>query len=382
MSVPFVDLVAQYQQIREEVLAAIQDVAESAQFILGEHVQHFEEEFAEHCGARECVGVASGTDALHLALRVLDIGAGDEVITAANSFAATAFAISYTGATPVFVDVNPDDYNLNVDLIGQAVTPRTKAVMPVHLYGQPANMQGVLEAAARYGLKVIEDASQAHGAIYRDQHVGALGDIGCFSFYPGKNLGAYGDGGAVVTNDESLADRLRMLRNYGQRIKNVHESLGYNSRLDTMQAAILRVKLRYLDDWTVGRRRVAQRYNELLADAPVVLPHEHDFSRHVYHLYVIQHPHRDALLEHMTQQGVSCGIHYPHPLPAAAPYEAARTVPDGVPESTRLSKQILSLPVYPEITDEQIQHVASSLASFFAHQDEASQLAESFNAVP
>ena len=364
MPIPFLDLVAQYEGIRDEVAPAIQRVLDSAQFILGEDVELFEDKFASYCGADHCVAVSSGTEALHLTLRAMDIGLGDEVITAANSFAATAFAIAYTGATPVFVDVKASDFNIDVDLIERAVTKKTKAILPVHLYGQPADMTEILALAAKHGLRVIEDACQAHGAEYQGKRVGALGDAGCFSFYPGKNLGAYGDGGAIVTSDRALAQKLRLLRNYGQQTKNQHTMLGYNSRLDTIQAAVLLVKMNYLEEWTEQRRAVGKKYRELLSDARVELPQENHGARHVYHLFVIQHERRDDLIAHLRERNIFCGIHYPSPLPEAAPFQTARTVPDGVPVSTSLSRRILSLPIYPELGDAAIVEIADAVESF------------------
>ncbi len=362
--IPMLDLVAQYEQLRGEMLPAIEEVLCGAHFILGEEVDLFEDRFASFCGTDHCVGLSSGTEALHLSLRALGIGPGDEVITVANTFAATAFAIAYTGATPVFVDADPVDYNIDVNLIERAVTPRTKAIIPVHLYGQPADMNAILAIAQKYNLKVVEDACQAHGAMYGNRRVGSLGDAACFSFYPGKNLGAYGDGGSVVTNDPALAEQLRLLRNYGQRVKNEHSMLGFNSRLDTLQAAVLQVKLNYLDEWNEKRRAVAQRYNELLADSEVVVPTEKPGVRHVYHLYVVQHDNRDRLLDHLKQEGIHCGIHYPMPLNLAKPFRSAGTVPEGVPVCTRLAKRILSLPMYPELTEDQIRQVVESIESF------------------
>lgn len=364
MSVPFLDLVRQYQDIRNEVIPAVEKVMCKGQFILGEEVDVFEEEFGRYCGVDHCVGVSSGTEALHLALRALNIGPGDEVITVANTFAATAFATSYSGATPVFVDVDPTDYNIDVDLIESAVSNRTKAIIPVHLYGQPADMDGILAVAYEYGLKVIEDACQAHGGEYRGRRAGSIGDVGCFSFYPGKNLGAYGDGGAVVTNSREVADEIRVLRNYAQRVKNVHPALGFNSRLDTVQAAVLLVKLRYLDNWNDKRRAAAREYGKLLSDRNIDVPREHPDVRHVYHLYVIQHEQRDGLLAYLKERGILCGIHYPIPLNQQEPYLSTRTIPDGVPVSTELSKKILSLPMFPEITKEQIYRVVDGIVSF------------------
>jgi dTDP-4-amino-4,6-dideoxygalactose transaminase len=335
-----------------------------SRFILGKEVDLFEKEFASYCGATHCVGVGSGTEALHLALSALGIGPGDEVIAPANTFVATAFAISYTGAEPVLVDVSPSDFNMDTRYFEQAITNRTKAVVPVHLYGQPADMGPIMELSRRHGFKVVEDACQAHGAMLKQRRVGTFGDAGCFSFYPGKNLGAYGDGGAVVTYDAVLADKIRLLRQYGQRSKYVHEMIGYNSRLDTIQAAILRVKLPHLDRWNRMRREAAGAYKELLGRTRVVLPTEKTNVGHAYHLYVIQHHDRDRLLAHMAEQGIGCGIHYPVPVHEQEPYRYARTVPDGAPVAAELSRKILSLPLYPEITIEQMRRVADEIISF------------------
>jgi dTDP-4-amino-4,6-dideoxygalactose transaminase len=364
MTIPLVNLVAQSDHLRDDVMHAIENVIRKAQFVFGDEVSLFEEEFAEYCGVQHCISVSSGTEALHLTLRAMDIGPGDEVITAANSFAATGFAIAYTGATPVFLDVRDDDYNIDVELMEEAISPRTKAIIPVHLYGQPADMDAIWSIADRYGLKIIEDSCQAHGSRYGDRPTGSLGDAGCFSFYPGKNLGAYGDGGAVTTNNPHVAERLRQLRNYGQPVKYVHNSLGYNARLDTLQAAVLLVKLKFLEAWTERRRDVARLYRELLSPDAVHLPAEKPAVRHVYHLFVVRHEQRDELLEYLKERGIFCGIHYPIPLPEVAPLQVARSVPDGVPVCTALSRQILSLPMYPELTDEQVQTVAEAVNSF------------------
>jgi dTDP-4-amino-4,6-dideoxygalactose transaminase len=364
MAVPLVDLSAQYASIRTAVDGALSRLLPTADFILGEDVQRFEEAFAAYCGTRHCVSVASGTEALHLTLRGLGIGPGHEVIVPANSFAASAFAVSHAGATPVFVDVNADDSCLDVRWLEHAVTARTRAILPVHLYGQPAPMDGILRVARRRGLKVIEDACQAHGAEYRGRRAGSLGDAGCFSFYPTKNLGAYGDGGAVVTDDSRLAERLRLLRHYAQPQKNVHIEVGYNSRLDSLQAAILRVKLDHLDRWNDARRGAAARYADLLADTGVVLPRARAEVRHVFHLYVVRHARRDALAGYLSSRGVGSGVHYPVPLPHQAPYRAARSVPAGVPVATRLAREILSLPLYPELQERQLAVVAEAVGAF------------------
>ena len=361
MRIPLVELAGQYQMLRDEILPAMDGVMSRAQFILGDDVARFEEEFAAFCGARHCVGVASGLDALQLALRAVGVGAGDEVITAANTFIASALAITHAGATPVLADVREDDFNLDPAAVERAITPRTKAILPVHLYGQPARMDEIMDIARRHGLKVVEDACQAHGARYGRDRAGAIGDAGCFSFYPGKNLGGYGDGGAVVTNDPQVAERLRLDRNYGSRVKYVHESDGYNSRLDTLQAAILRIKLRRLEGWNTCRRQLAALYREMLADADVLLPAEMRGAEHVWHLFVIRHPERDRLLADLHARGIGAGVHYPIPIHEQAPYAGIRTVPDGAPVSTALARQILSLPLYPEMTEAQVAEVADAV---------------------
>lgn len=364
--VPFVDLKTQCQELTPEIMPAIEDVIRRAAFILGAEVDEFEEKFADYCDSSYCVSVASGTDAIHLALRAVGVGPGDEVITAGNSFVATTFAISHTGATPVLVDINESDHNLNVDLIEQAISPRTKAIVPVHLYGQPGNMKAIQEIAEKHGLKIVEDACQAHGSEYFGKRAGGLGDAGCFSFYPGKNLGAFGDGGAVVTKDPEIAERLRLLRNYGQREKNVHSMLAFNSRLDTLQAAILLVKLPYLDDWNNQRRKAAAQYHRQLADSDLVLPTENEGSRHVYHLFVVKHPRRKQLMDYLNKQQISCGIHYPSPLNQATPYLNIQSAPHGLPVCTELADQIFSLPMFPGITSSQIQRVSDAIQSFDA----------------
>jgi dTDP-4-amino-4,6-dideoxygalactose transaminase len=366
MTIPFVDLRVQDADVRQQISQAVEKSIDDTQFILGNQVAEFERAFAKYCGTDECIGVANGSEALHLALRALGIGPGDEVITAANTFVATALAIAYSGATPVLVDADPTDFLIDVSLIEEAITPRTKAIVPVHLYGQPANMPAILEIADKHGLAVVSDACQAHGSRIDGTPIGAFGTAACYSFYPSKNLGAFGDGGGISTNDRQLAERVRMLRNYGQRAKNDIAMLGYNSRLDTLQAAILNVKLRYLDQANDRRRVAATKYRELLANSDLVLPVENPGVSHVYHLYVIRHEQRDELMAHLQSQGVQCGIHYPTPIHQIQPFHGARTVPDGAPVSTQMASQILSLPMYPELTDEQIERVAQAVHSFSA----------------
>ncbi len=364
--VPFVDLSAQYNVISEEINAAIAQVLRQNDFILGKAVGQFEEEFASYCEARYAVGVDSGTSALELALRVFGIGPGDEVITTANTFIATTLAISYTGATPVLVDADPKTYNMDVACLEEALTERTKAVIPVHLYGQPADMGPILGVARKHSLIVIEDACQAHGARYKGKRVGTLGDAAAFSFYPGKNLGAYGDGGAVVTNDEHVADSLKMLRNYGSREKYVHDVKGFNRRLDTLQAAVLRVKLKYLDQWNAARREHAREYERRLAGSNIITPKAADYAEPNWHLYVILAQQRDALKRELAQQGIATGIHYPIPIHLQAAYPELGYPPGKFPVAERAAREGLSLPMYAELTLEQIEKVISAVRNFKA----------------
>lgn len=365
MKVQFVDLKAQYQPLREEMHAALEEVMANASFVLGDAVTQFEREFADYCGTAHCVGVASGADALHLALRALGVGPGDEVITAANTFIATVNAIALAGATPVLVDTEAPHYTLDPALVEAAITPRTKAVMPVHLYGHTADMDRLLETAKRHNLLVVEDAAQAHGALYRGRRAGSMGVCGCFSFYPGKNLGSYGEGGAVTTDDAGLAESLRMYRNCGQSEKYVHPVVGFNSRLHSMQAAVLRVKLRHLDGWNEKRRQFAAMYGELLAGIPdLALPETAEGVVPVWHLYVVRHPKRDALMAHLNGRGVYCGIHYPVPIHQQAPYRNERTVPEGAPLTTAWAPQLLSLPMHPDLDEAQVAHVAAAVREF------------------
>ena len=363
-TIPLVNLQSQSQRIKGEVLERISSVIDGARYILGSEVGEFEEQFANYCQTEHCVGLANGTDALHLALRALGIGPGDEVITAGNAFAATAFAIAYAGAKPVFVDVCEKDFNMDAGLLEQAISSRTKAIIPVHLYGQPARMEPILEIAKQHKLRVIEDAAQAHGAELNGKRCGAFGDIGCFSFYPGKNLGAFGDGGAAVTNDPALAKKLRLLRNYGQEQKNRHDLLGYNCRLDTLQACVLLTKLRFIEEWTEKRRQVAAWYREDLAEAELELPYEHEDVRHVYHLFVARSEQRDDLLSFLSARNVHGGIHYPHPLTSAEPFRDAPTLPLDLPNCSQAAKQILSLPMCPELTRDQVRRVSNSILEF------------------
>jgi dTDP-4-amino-4,6-dideoxygalactose transaminase len=362
--IPLVDLATQSQRIRDDVLQRMARVIDAGRYILGEEVEHFEKQFAPYCHVKHCVGVANGTDAIHLALRALDIGTGDEVITVGNSYAATPFAIAYTGAKAVFVDMDARDYNIDVDLIEAAITPKTKAIIPVHLYGQPARMIEICEIAKRYNLRVVEDCAQSHGAEIDGQRCGSFGDIGCFSFYPGKNLGAFGDGGGVTTNSPVLAEKLMLLRNYGQKVKNRHDMLGYNCRLDTLQACVLLAKMNYIETWTEQRRQVARWYAEELADTGLVLPEERDDVRHVYHLYVVRHPQRDQLMRHLADQKIFCGIHYPNPLNTAQPFLGSKTFPEGLPVCSKFANEIVSLPMYPEMDREHVSRIGDAIRSF------------------
>jgi dTDP-4-amino-4,6-dideoxygalactose transaminase len=364
LPIPLVDLATQSQAIRDEVLQKMAEVINAGRYILGKEVQEFEQAFAQYCHVSHCVGLANGTEALHMALRALEIGPGDEIITVGNSFAATAFAIAYVGATPVFVDIDPATYNIDPNLIEEAITEKTKAIIPVHLYGQPAPMSEILEIARRHKLRVVEDCAQAHGAEIDGQRCGSFGDIGCFSFYPGKNLGAFGDGGACTTNDQELAKKLDLLRNYGQKIKNRHDMLAYNCRLDTLQACVLLVKMNAIEKWTEQRRQVARWYRDALADSGLSLPEETPGVRHVYHLYVVRHPQREKLMAHLASQKIFCGIHYPNPLPTAAPFVGSVTIPWQLPVCTQYASEIISLPMYPEMTEQQVSRVADAVREF------------------
>jgi dTDP-4-amino-4,6-dideoxygalactose transaminase len=359
--IPFVDLQAQYREIKSEIDAALRRVLESAAFVLGREVEAFEAAFAEFTGARFCIGVSNGTAALQLALTAHGIGAGDEVIVPANTFFATAEAVSTAGATPLFVDSDAASYTIDVTKIERAITERTRAIIPVHLYGQPADLDPILEIAARHNLIVIEDAAQAHGSLYRGRRVGALSHAGCFSFYPGKNLGAYGEGGAVTTDDAGVARLLRMLRDHGSERKYRHEIIGYNFRLEGIQGAVLNVKLRHLDRWNELRRNHAALYDELLRATPLALPREMEYARHVYHLYVVQSEERDALQQGLSEAGIQTGIHYPVPVHLQPAYASLRHKSGDFPEAERQAARVLSLPMYAELTDEQIARVAEAV---------------------
>lgn len=369
-AVPLVDLKKQYASIKQEIDERVSGVLNSTAFILGSEVKEFEKEFAAFCSAEQAVGVSSGTAALALALLALDIGKGSEVITTPNTFIATVGAVSHIGARPVLVDVDAESYNIDVSRIEEAITKKTRAIIPVHLYGQPSDMDAVLQLAKKHNLKVVEDACQAHGAEYRGQRVGSFGDISAFSFYPGKNLGAYGDGGAVVTNTSELAERIRLLRNHGSIRKYYHEVIGYNSRLDEIQAAVLRVKLRYLDSWNEKRRKNARIYAKYLqhpADRDlVVIPKEMSWVKHVYHLYVIQVEGsiRDKLIEHLNTKGIGAQIHYPVPIHLQKAYKHLGYKEESFPVAEKLAKRIVSLPMFPELEEHQVERIAHEIKAF------------------
>jgi len=364
--VPFVDLAAQQASIQTEINAAIQRVLSECSFVLGPQVEEFERDFAKFAGCEHAVGVSSGLDALRLALMAVGVGPGDEVILPANTYIATALAVSAVGGRPVLVDCDRRTYNIDVNLVESAVTPRTKAVVPVHLTGQAADMDPILEVAGRHGLRVIEDAAQAHGTLYKGRSCGSLGSIGCFSFYPGKNLGAYGDGGMVTTDDPDLAARLRRLRNYGQTAKYRHTEKGLNARLDTIQAAILSVKLRHLPRWNKARGAYANGYRDLLCGVgDLTFQQEALYSTHVYHLFILETEWRDALREHLEPRGIQTGIHYPTPIHLQPAYKELVYGEGDFPEAERLAKRMLSLPMFPELRREQIEWVTEEIGSSF-----------------
>jgi dTDP-4-amino-4,6-dideoxygalactose transaminase len=364
--IPFVDLKAQYASIPHEVNAAIQGVLDSCQFTLGSEVAAFEEEFAAYCQARHGVGVNTGTSALHLALLAAGIGPGDEVITVPFTFVATVSAIDYTGATPVFVDIDPRSFTMDPSLVEAAITEKTRVILPVHLYGQPADMDPIVEIARRHGLLVIEDAAQAHAAEYKGRRTGSLGDMACFSFYPGKNLGAYGEGGMVVTDNAEYKRTLRMLRDWGAEKKYHHELKGYNFRLEGIQGAVLRVKLRHLDAWTEARRSAAARYDALLADSGIATPEEMPYARHVYHVYAVRTGQRQAWQDALHAQGVQTGIHYPTPVHLLPAFAELGYCPGQFPHSEQAAQEVLSLPMFAELTDAQAQQVAEAVRKLAA----------------
>ncbi len=367
MNIPLVDLQSQYKGIKKEIDSVIEDVISRSAFIGGQYLNDFETSFASFCSVNHCIGVGNGTDAIFIALKAMGIGAGDEVITAANSFIATSEAITMTGAKVVFADIDPHTYNIDVKRVEDKINAKTRAIIPVHLYGQPVDMDPILALARKYNLKVVEDAAQAHDSSYKGKKIGSIGDAACFSFYPGKNLGAYGDGGAVVTNNESLALKARMIANHGRIDKYDHEIEGVNSRLDGLQAAVLGVKLKHLSEWSQRRRQNAFLYNEYLKDTGLITPVEIDNVNSVYHLYVVRVKKelRKGLQDYLKTKGISTGIHYPIALPNLKAYSYLNHTPNDFPEATRASQEILSLPMYPELSEQEIKYVAENIKEFF-----------------
>jgi len=355
--IPYGDLKAQYHSIKAEIDTAIAGVLESSQFVLGAEVAEFEKEFAAYCSNREAVGVNSGTSALHLALLAAGVGPGDEVITTPFTFVATVAAIQYAGATAVYVDIDPESYNLDPGKLEPAITPKTKAILPVHLYGQPADMEPIVDIARPRGITVIEDAAQAHGGEYKGRRAGSLADLACFSFYPGKNLGAYGEAGAVVTANPDYARTIRLLRSWGESRRYYHDLRGFNYRMEGMQGAILRVKLRHLERWTEARRANAVIYNRLLKDSGVITPRQMPYARHVYQVYAIRTPHRDVLVEALKAADIQYGIHYPIPVHLQSAYRDSRYGEGSFPVAERIAGEVLSLPIYPELQRSQIEEI-------------------------
>jgi dTDP-4-amino-4,6-dideoxygalactose transaminase len=367
MKVPFLDLKAQYESIRDEIAVALQQVLNNTAFAGGPFVEKFEKEFASFCGCKLAIGVGSGTDALWMSLVCMGIGQGDEVITTPNTFIATAEAISFSGATPVFVDIDEQMYTINPELFEAIITPKTKAIIPVHLYGQMADMDPVMEIAKAHELCVIEDACQAHGAEYKGQAAGSIGDAGCFSFYPGKNLGAYGEAGAIVTNNAELAEKMRMFRDHGQAKKYYHSMIGWNARMDGFQGAVLSVKLKHLPVWNEARRENAQQYNELLAGVEgVITSKEADYAKHVYHIYAIRTERRDALIKALEEKDIFCGIHYPVPIHLQEAYKLLGYRTGSFPVAEKCAEELVSLPMFAELTEEQIEYVVCETKRFIA----------------
>jgi dTDP-4-amino-4,6-dideoxygalactose transaminase len=363
--VPYLDLPAQLRSIRKDLDAALARAIDNCSFALGPDVAQFEKDFARFLGANHCIGLNNGTSALHLALLLLGLKPGDEVITTPYTFVATSWAISYVGAKPVYVDVEDATFNLNPDLIEGAITPRTKAILPVHLYGQPCNLQPMLSLSQKYKLPLVEDAAQAHGAKYHGRVVGTFGSMSCFSFYPGKNLGACGEGGALVTNDDAFAARARSLRDHGSTRRYYHDEVGFNYRMEGIQGAVLGVKLPHLERWTRERRRIAIRYHELLSDTPLRLPCEPEYAESAWHLYVVRHPRRDELKQHLEANRIGCGLHYPLPLHLQKCYSHLGHRPGDFPAAESTARECLSLPIYPEMTEAQLHRVAEVITQFF-----------------
>lgn len=366
MPIPLVDLRKQFEPLQKEIIAGFEHVFESMHLFLGENVQALEREFAQYCGAAHGIGVSDGTTALHIILRAMEIGPGDEVITPSHTFIATAEAIVLAGAKPVFVDIHPDTCLMDVSQIEAKITPHTKAIMPVHLYGQTVDMDSLMKIARSAGLKVIEDSCQAHGALYKDRRAGSLGDAAAFSFYYSKNLGAYGEGGFITTSDDDLAAKIRMIRDHGSNRRYYHDLIGFNGRLDELQAVVLRAKLPHLEDWNNQRRKHAQKYGELLKGTPAVTPLELDGNRHVYHMFVIQTPRRDELQNYLKEKGIGTGIHYPVPIHLQKSMSFLGCKPGDLPVTEAVVGKILSLPMFAELTDMQIEEVCEAIKNFYA----------------
>ena len=365
MKVPFLDLKAQYESIRNEIGTTLQQVLDKTAFAGGPFVEKFEKEFASFCQCDFAIGVGSGTDALWMVLLGMGIGEGDEVITTPNTFIATAEAISFSGAIPVFVDIDERTYTMNPDLLERAITPKTKAVIPVHLFGQMADMERIMQIAQTHGLFVVEDACQAHGAEYKQRRAGSIGDAGCFSFYPGKNLGAYGEAGAIVTINAELAEKMRMFRDHGQAKKYYHSIIGWNARMDGFQGAVLSVKLKHLPAWNEARRKNAQLYDELLIDVDnVIAPVEADCAKHIYHIYAIRTKNRDVLISTLAERDIFCGIHYPIPIHLQEPYKFLGHEKGSFPIAERCAEELVSLPMFPELSQEQIERVSHEIKCF------------------
>lgn len=370
MQIPLVDLKLQYLTLRKQIDQAINKILRSSSFIKGGPLEEFENEFAKFIGAKYCVGVNSGTDALHLSLMALGIGEGDEVILPTFTFVATAYAILYVGAKPVFVDIDPLTYNIDIKSIEDKITKKTKAIIPVHLYGQPCRMDKILQLANKYKLLIIEDACQSHGATFKGKKVGNFGNLAAFSFYPGKNLGAYGDGGAVVTNSSRLLKKIKRLREYGASSKYVFEQLGFNSRLDSLQASILNVKLKYLKHWNKKRQELAENYNKLLLSVKqITTPYQDKNLSHVYHLYVIQTPRRNELKDYLQKRGVQTGVHYPISLHLQKSLKNLGYKKGDFPVAEKLNSKILSLPIFPELTFKQLEYIVDSIKTFFQYEN-------------
>lgn len=363
-AIPYLDLPAQMRQIRDEIDKAIARTLDQCTFCLGPDVAQFEKDFAAWCGAEHCVGLNSGTSALHLAMLLLGIGERDEVITTPFTFVATSWAISYVGARPVYVDIEPDTFNIDPAKIERAITNKTRAILPVHLYGHPFDVDAIHDIARKHGLPVIEDAAQAHGALYKGKKVGVFGEISCFSFYPGKNLGAYGEGGALVTNNADFAARARALRDHGSTQRYYHDEIGFNYRMEGIQGAVLGVKLKFLDAWTEARRRVAHRYHESLSGSVVKLPREASYAASAYHLYVVRHPRRDDLKKQLEANRVGCGLHYPVPLHLQKCYRSLGYREGDFPAAERAARECLSLPIYPELTEAQQDRICGVIRDF------------------